>query len=170
MGSEMCIRDRRPLVEGIQQRALLDVAQPNGEADFIENQLIDVAITQMATAGLPNRINSRRTTRVISLRETSRYIRAEPGESAAETYATLRSLMHPTFEELSNQHTTAQPSGAHRLAENTGEAAAIGRGMNLKLPLRLHQVQGWANRHQWAETSPLQSPVVLSHGVRGTMA
>jgi hypothetical protein len=77
------IHGGRPLVEGIQQGSLLDVAQSNGEPDFVQNLLIDDAIATLATAGLPNRINSRRTTRVISLREASGHIGAEPGESAA---------------------------------------------------------------------------------------
>ena len=78
--------------------------------------------------------------------------------------------MHATFEELCNQHTAAEPSSTHRLAENTGKAAPIGRGVDLQLPLRFHQMQGWTDRHQRTKTSPFESPVVLIQGIRGAMA
>ena len=142
----------------------------DGETDFIQDQLINVTITEMATAGLPDRINGSGTSGLVGLREARRHIRAEPGESAAETHAALRALTHPSFEELGNQHAAAQSGGAHGLTENTGEAAAVSGRVDLKLSLRLHQMQGWANRHQRTQTRPLQGPVVLSHRVRGTMA
>ena len=50
--------------------------------------------------------------------------------------------MHATFEELCNQHTAAQPSGAHRLAEDVAVVAfevaldsdGEARAVLLKLP------------------------------------
>ena len=128
------------------------IAQFHRQPQLIEHHQIHVAGQQSLPAEGPHLPHRRQGIGLLGRRglDISGAIQAqgqggpEPLQPAAQPQAARQSLGHATLEELAHQHPAAQAGAAKGLAEDRGEAAPVGGGVDLQQALGLgHQPQGW---------------------------
>ena len=150
----------------------LEVSKADGQADLIQHEMVQVALSEVLAAALPDLGDRFAGTGVIRGLQTGWNIGTQPGQATADLHTPRQSLINPTLEELRDQNPTAKTRAAHSLTEDTGEAAAITGCVDLKLSFCSNQVQRRAlrwRRRQRQQTGPFQCAMVLGTGVQGAM-